>query len=136
MMCAILSNFLFFMKVPGQQVLPWLNLLLSVAAVVCFVMGLRRAMVQPQVYRGKVGGWVLTVVSSLLLVFAVFGFYASRHIPAATGAPQVGQKAPDFILKDSNGQHVSLQQLISAPMANSGGAAPKAVLLIFYRGYW
>jgi hypothetical protein len=70
----------------------------------------------------------------------------------------VGQKVPDFTLADSNGNKVSLGQLLGkadssisasatpASANNSTGQAipagmspatpPKAVLLVFYRGYW
>ena len=128
-----------FAQLPGQQALPWADLLLSVLAVVLIVMGLRRTLAQPARYGGKVGAWILTILSSLLLAFAVFGFYGARHIPDANAAPQVGQKAPDFQLQDMNGRTVSLDQLLAEPVdaAHSGnGTPPKAVLLIFYRGYW
>jgi hypothetical protein len=124
-------------QLPGQQVLPGFDLLFSVVAVALFILGLRRATREPQRYRGKVAGWILTALSSLLLLFTIFGFYAARHIPQANAAPQVGQKAPDFQLKDVNGKTTSLAQLLSEPLAQSAsGSRPKAVLLVFYRGYW
>ena len=46
---------------------------------------------------------------------------------------KVGQKAPDFTLTDSNDKPVTLAQLLTEPINNQ---PPKAVLLIFYRGYW
>jgi hypothetical protein len=135
LLAALLSNGLFFINVPGRQIAPWLNLLLPVFAVVLFVMGLRRAMTQPAVYRGNIAGWIFTVLSVLLLVLTAFGFYSSRHIPAVSAAtPQVGQRAPDFTLSDNSNQPLSLTQLLAAPGA--AGAPPKSVLLIFYRGYW
>jgi peroxiredoxin len=54
-------------------------------------------------------------------------------LPASTAAPQVGQKAPQFTLIDSNDRPVTLAQLLTEPINNQ---PPKAVLLIFYRGYW
>jgi len=136
LLAGLLSNILFFVNVPGQQFAPWLNLLLFVLAVVFFVMGLQRATTQPAVYRGKIAGWIFTVLSVLLLAFAGFGFYQSRHMPAVSAAtPQVGQKAPDFTLADTSSQPVSLTQLLNGSGASSA-ARPKAVLLIFYRGYW
>ena len=124
----------FFAQVPGQGALPWLNLLLSVLAVVLIAAGLRRVISQPERYRGKAAAWLLTVLSSLLLLFAIFGFYVARKLPSPGGAPQVGQKAPGFELKDSNGQTVSLQQLLAQPAAHADHS--RAVLLVFYRGYW
>jgi len=49
--------------------------------------------------------------------------------------PIVGQKAPDFTLQDTSGHPVTLAQLLSSPVPGSA-EPPKAVLLIFYRGYW
>jgi hypothetical protein len=131
---AILSNGLFFVRVPGQGLFPWLNLLLFIVPVPLLVLGLRRAITQPQLYRGKTAGWILSGLSVLLLAFAIFGLYAARNIPSASKAPKVGEKAPDFRLPDTTGKAISLSDLISAPMGS--GSPPKAVLLVFYRGYW
>ena len=49
---------------------------------------------------------------------------------------QVGQRAPDFTLADSTGRSVSLDDLLAAEPGNLASSGPKAVLLIFYRGYW
>lgn len=132
---ALLSFMSFFVSLPGKQALPWVNLLLSALAVVLFALGLRRAISQPDRYRGKVAGWVLTVVSSLFLVFSIVVFYGSRHLPDTGASPQVGQKAPDFTLKNENGQTVSLATLLAQPV-DATGKPPKALLLVFYRGYW
>ncbi|PYL38772.1 MAG: hypothetical protein DMF36_07130 [Verrucomicrobia bacterium] len=50
-----------------------------------------------------------------------------RQVPPSTGAPRVGQKAPEFTLSDQDGRDVSLRDLRSKS---------KAVALIFYRGFW
>jgi peroxiredoxin len=50
-----------------------------------------------------------------------------KQVPNSSGAPRVGQKAPDFILLDQTGKPVGLGDLLS----DSKGA-----LLIFYRGFW
>jgi hypothetical protein len=82
-------------------------------------------------------GWVFTAVSSLLLVFSCLAFYGARQIPQADAAPHVGQRAPDFELKDTSGRNISLAQLLAEPLdASQTGSRPKAVLLVFYRGYW
>jgi hypothetical protein len=110
---------------------------LGAVALAFFIRGLCFAIRQPGVYRGKVAGWTLTVLSSILFVFSLFAYYAARHIPNAKAAPQVGQKAPDFELKDTSGQPVSLAQLLASPVdPGKAGSQPKAVLLVFYRGYW
>jgi hypothetical protein len=131
---AVLSNALFFVKVPGQHLLPWLNLLLFAVPLLLVMAGLKRAVVEPKVYRGKTAGWLLAGLSGVLFAFSVFALYASRNIPDASAAPQVGQTAPDFTLPDSAGKPVALHDLLLSPMAN--GAPSKAVLLVFYRGYW
>jgi hypothetical protein len=130
---ALLSQGLFFLKVPGQNALPWISLALATAAVILVLVGVKRAFFQPQLYRGKIAGSIITVISILLFAVTVFGFVTARKIPGTAGVPQVGQKAPDFTLADTNGQNISLAQLLSTPVGN---AHPKAVLLVFYRGYW
>ena len=72
-----------------------------------------------------------SVVIFGLFVFTTF--VMARWMPAAQGAPQVGRKAPEFTLADTDGRPVSLSELLSTPV---NGKAPKGVLLIFYRGYW
>jgi len=129
----LLSNALFFVSFSGQQFAPWLNLALFVLPVILFIVGLRRATAQPQVYRGKIGGWIFTVLSILLLGLTGFVFFVSRALPASAASPQIGQKAPEFTLADTNGQTVSLAQLLAGP---NPATRPKAVLLVFYRGYW
>ena len=73
-----------------------------------------------------------------MFAFFVYGvFILARQLPPSHGSPRVGQKAPEFTLPDTNGNSVSLQQLLSTPIAAaSGQIAPKGVLLVFYRGYW
>ena len=130
---SLLSQMLFFVKVPGQNALPWLSLALATVAVILVLVGVKRAFFQPQLYRGKVAGSIVTVISLLLFAVTVFGFVTARKIPGTSGAPQVGQKAPDFTLVDTDGQSISLANLLSTPIGNTH---PKAVLLVFYRGYW
>lgn len=130
---SLLSQGFFFLKVPGQHVLPWVSLALATVGVIMVSVGVKRAFIQPQLYRGKVAGSIIIVISVLLFVVTVFGFVSARKLPGTAGAPQVGQKAPDFRLADTNGQEISLTELLSTPV---GKAPPKAVLLVFYRGYW
>ena len=82
----------------------------------------------PEAYRGRIGGSLAALISLGLFGLFCFGvFYAARDIPAATGAPRAGQQAPDFTLAGIDGKLVTLSQL------RQGN---RAVLLIFYRGYW
>jgi hypothetical protein len=151
---AMLSNAGFFIALPGQRAIAWLSVALAIAALVCAVIGVMRAFRQPQVYRGKVSSSILGVVSLLICGLVAVASISSRALPSSAAAPQVGQKVPDFILADTNGTKVSLDQLLGkaeasalphsatagsiASGANSNIAAtpPKAVLLVFYRGNW
>jgi hypothetical protein len=117
----------------------WPALLLFVAAAVLLFSGLKRRSRDPELYRGKIAGYVLTTLSVLIL--GLFGFVAyqvSRAFPDARNAPRIGQRAPEFSLLDANGKNFTLAQLLSSSTTNSSGAAPatKGVLVVFYRGYW
>lgn len=156
---ALLSNAGFFVAIPGQRALAWLGVILVIAAIVCAVIGIMRVFRQPQVYRGKISSSILGVLSLLICAFIAFLSIHARDLPQAIAAPQVGQKVPDFTLADTNGNKVSLGQLLGKdritiaaapsevmeslrkanklPPAMAGVATPpKAVLLVFYRGYW
>ena len=150
---AMLSNAGFFLGLPGQRAIPWLSVALAIAALVCAVIGVMRAFRQPQVYGGKVSSSILGVVSLLICGLVAVASITSRALPVATNAPQVGQKAPDFTLAETSGTKVSLGQLLgkadastsasantttgqAVPVGMSTATPPKAVLLIFYRGYW
>jgi hypothetical protein len=132
-LAAIGCNVVLFVGSPAQSALPVLSLVFAMVATIFLVIGLKRAFGQPQIYRGKVLTVVLTVVALFPVALSAFAFVAARKLPNTTAAPQVGQKVPDFSLADTSGKPVSLDQLLSA---SSGAQAPKAVLLIFYRGYW
>lgn len=124
------------MNFPGQSLLPWINLGLPAIAVIFFAIALTRAFGNSAVYRGKVWGSILGVVSALLLAGSVWLHQHAKDLPAAGKAPQVGQKAPDFTLSDTSGNLVSLSQLMTTPIDVNTGKPPKAVLLVFYRGWW
>ncbi len=130
---AIACNVVLFVGSSAQSAMPVLSLVFAVVAIIFLGIGLKRAFGQPQVYRGKVLSVVLTVVALLPVALTAFAFVTARKLPNSGAAPQVGQKVPDFTLADTSGKPVSLDQLLSA---SSGVQAPKAVLLIFYRGYW
>jgi len=131
----ILSNVPSLYAMKGfDRVLVWASVVFPVIALVSFAVGLKRAFTMREVYGGRIVGSILGVVSLLLLVGSVWLFVHVREVPQSSGAPHVGQKAPDFTLTDSDGSQVSLAQLLSAPVGAS--AQPKAVLLFFYRGYW
>ena len=129
----LLSNGLPFIGFPATPV-PWVSLLLSLTGFVIVLIGLWRAFGESTVYRGKISGSVAAVLSLLFLAASLSFFWGARHIPAeSTAAPQVGQSVADFTSPDSTGHSVSFMQLFSA---SAGKEPPKALLLVFYRGYW
>ena len=128
-----LSNGLTFLGFPAA-VVPWISLTLPVIGSALVLLGLWRAFRHSAVYKGKIAGSILATLSLLLLAVSIAFFWGARHIPPlSAGTPAVGQRVPDFTLQDSSGTPVSLAQLFAA---SSGKPAPKAVLLVFYRGYW
>ncbi len=127
----------FFALFPLTRDFPWVNLLLFVAGGTLLVSGLRRAYREPQIYRGKILGPILAVLSLAGIGFFGYGlFYVARQLPSSTAAPRVGQKAPEFTLLDQNGKPVALADLLSSPPSGAPSAKAKGVLLIFYRGFW
>ena len=137
---AFLSYPLVFVRWSITRDFPWASLLLFGVAAVLLVVGVRSAFAPDRSHRtrSKIVGSILATLSVLILGFFVFAFLIfARWMPASHGAPQVGQKAPDFSLADTTGKSVSLSQLLSTPIDDKAALAnPKGVLLIFYRGYW
>lgn len=131
---AFFSYFAVFVWFPATRDFPWANLALFLLAAVLLILGIRRGFAAGRPRRAKIGAVIITALSTLIIgsfLFAVL--IAARWLPASAGAPQVGQKAPDFTLTDANNKPVSLAGLLSTPI---DGKPTKGVLLIFYRGYW
>ncbi|MEY2440164.1 MAG: hypothetical protein QOI34_1549 [Verrucomicrobiota bacterium] len=123
-------SYSFFVRFPITRDFPWANLLLFCAGGILLISGLVRAFRLPGLYRGKIFGPILALLS--LLVFGLFSyalFYVVRQMPASTSAPRVGDKAPEFVLPDQDGKPVSLTGLLSS-------AGTRAAVVIFYRGHW
>ncbi len=126
-----LFSYAFFARFPITRDFPWVNLLLFGIGAAFLMVGLFRAFGRPRLYRGKIFGSMFTAIVVLLIAFFSYEiFYVLRQVPASSGAPRVGQLAPDFILLDQNGKPVGLGDLLSGPSGR------KAVALIFYRGFW
>ena len=123
-------------RFPFTRDVPWVSFLLFAAGAFSLGIGLKRAFGRPEQFRGKILGPVLSLISLLVIgLFCFFIFYAAKQLPRSSGAPQVGQKAPNFSLLDANQQTVTLAALLTTPLPGSQ-KPPKGVLLIFYRGYW
>ena len=133
---AFLSYFFIFVNFPFTRDFPWANLVLFLIAGLLLFLGIRRGFAsdRPHPTRSKIVTSIVGLLSLAVFAFFLFVmFVAARWLPASTGAPHVGQKAPEFTLSDTNGKQVSLNELRSSPI---NGSAPKGVLLVFYRGYW
>jgi hypothetical protein len=116
--------------VPALRDFPWLSLVSIVVAGSLLAVGLARAYREPARYRGRIGGSVVTVLSVALVGFFLYAtFVGARKLPASRGVPQVGSRAPDFTLPDQDGNPVTLSKVLQ-------DAKPRAVVLIFYRGFW
>ena len=125
---AFLSYYFYFLRFPSTRDFPWFNLLLFVAAGVLLGIGLKRAYGDPERYRGKISGAILGALSlAVFALFCVFNFVLAKSLPASNGAPRAGVQAPGFTLPDANGKPVSLSGML---------AGNRAVVLVFYRGYW
>ena len=121
-------SLLFLIQFPAIRDFPWPNLLLFAAGGVLLAIGLKRAFLQPDRYRGKVSGIILSLISLATFGLFLYGtFVLTADIPSASGAPRLGMPAPDFTLSDAAGKPVALADLVKKN---------RAVLLIFYRGYW
>src|SRR5215216_1134487 len=135
-LAAFFTYFSVFVWFPSTRDFPWATLLIFVIALVLLVMGVRRGFAsdRPHPTRSKVVTSIVATLSVVILGLFVFAvFVAARWLPASKGAPQVGQRVPDFTLTDTTGKPVSLTELRTSPI---DGNAPKGVLLVFYRGYW
>ncbi len=123
-----LFSYEFFAQFPITRDFPWANLLLFAIGAALLLVGLFRAFGRPQVYRGKIFGSIFVTISFLLFAFFAYEiFYVLRQVPLSAQVPRVGERAPEFTLVDPNGRSVALADLLSGS---------KAVVLIFYRGFW
>ena len=105
---AFVSHFTVLVRFPATRDVPWVNFLLFGAAALFLPAGLKRAFTGLGSLGGKFVSSVLALLSiSILGVFVFVVFRATRQLPASHGAPRVGQKAPDFTVRDTRGNLVS-----------------------------
>ncbi|HSB29516.1 MAG TPA: hypothetical protein VLE19_16735, partial [Pyrinomonadaceae bacterium] len=94
---AFLSYFFIFVWYPVTRDSPWLNLVLLALAMLLLLLGLRRAFSQGRPLLSRIGASISTALGLfILLSFLYIFFILGRALPSSTGAPQVGQRAPDF----------------------------------------
>ncbi len=128
MLAAFVSYLPLFAAFQATRDVPWANYLLFAAGGVLLAVGLRRAFRDPARYRGKISGSILGVLSVLMCALFVVGIlYAGKEIPPAENARRVGQPAPSFSLRDTASKQTGLSDLLNGH---------RAVVLVFYRGYW
>jgi hypothetical protein len=125
---ALVSYIPIFAVFPVTRDVPWANYLLFLLGGGLLGVGVRRALRDPEQYRGKISGSILAVLSVLLLGFFVVGtVYLTKQIPSAERALRPGQPAPPFVLQDIAGKQLASSELLKSH---------RAVVLVFYRGYW
>jgi hypothetical protein len=125
---SLISYIPVFAPFPVTRDVPWVNYLLFVVGGVFLAIGLGRAYREPDRYRGKISGPILSVLSLLIAgLFVVGVLYLTKQLPASSAAPQVGQPAPQFTLANIDGKQIALADLVQGH---------RGVILIFYRGYW
>ena len=125
---AAVSYIPIFVRFAATRDFPWVNLLLFLVSGCLVGAGLKRAYGEPHRFRGKISGVVVgLLVLALLGLFCWGDFVYARRVPPASGALQAGQPAPEFTLANVDGKLVTLSALRTTN---------RAVLLIFYRGYW
>jgi pheromone shutdown protein TraB len=123
------SYFFLFVQFPVTRDVPWTSWFLFAAGLALLGAGIARAFRRPGIYRGRITGPLLGVLSLAVVgMFLYVTLVAARQLPASADALKVGQKVPDFTLPDSHGRPVALHDLV--------GPGKPWVVLIFYRGYW
>src|SRR5438445_1804980 len=131
-LCALLTYLPVFVRFPATRDFPWATLILFAAGLALLARGLVRAWREPRLYRGRVAGTILGSLGMALVAFFCLGvFHFARNLPSSTGAPRVGQKAPDFALPDKDGNRATLSGLLAAGAGTSDRA--NGVVLVFYR---
>ena len=126
---------LVFIRFPATRDVPWATLLMFGLGIGLLAHAMRHAYRDSAAYRGK----VMTPIA-LTLGVALGGFFSygtligTRDLPASSGAPRAGQRAPDFTLIDQDGRPVSLAELLAA--SPGGAGRPGGVVLVFFRGHW
>jgi len=125
---ALVSYIPLFVPLAATRDVPWVTYLLFLVGGWLLGFGLVRAFRDPQHYRGKISGSILAGLSVLLVGLFLFTIlYFGKQIPSAANALHPGQPAPAFELPDSEGKDLTLSSLLKSH---------RAVLLVFYRGYW
>lgn len=132
-LCLVLAApFLFmlvFIRFPATRDVPWATLLMFGLGIGLLAHATWHAFRGSSTYRGKVMTPIALAVGVALGGFFSYGtLVGTRDLPASSGAPLEGQRAPEFTLPDQDGRPVTFADLL-AP-------APGGVVLVFFRGHW
>src|SRR5260370_32687869 len=133
-----MSYSLVFARFPVTRNVPWVNFLLFGISAALLFLGFRRILRDVQSFLGKIVGSIVIFLSvSIFCIFCYVIFLATKQLPASIRAPRIGQKAPQFALRDTQANSASLETLLSTPLdqSNPSPLAPKRVLLIFSPGF-
>jgi hypothetical protein len=125
---ALVSYIPLFTLFPVTRDVPWVNYFLFLVGGFLLAFGIIRAFRDPERYRGKISGSILSGLSLVLFGFFVFFIaYATKQIPSRESALRTGSTAPPFTLVDAAGRQVTSSDLLKSH---------RALVLVFYRGYW
>ena len=117
-----LSYYTIFYQWPALRDVPWLNLILLVAASAISYVGFSRAR-RTGGWRSIAGGIGVAFSVALTALLSYYCFSLSYGLPTTDQALAVGGSIPNIVLQDHQGRDVSL-----------GGN--ERTLLVFYRGHW
>ncbi len=114
-----------FVRFEFTRDFPWVNLLLMFGGLLLVGSATLQSYRQT---RGRTSGTIVGVLSVLLTAFFCFSiFFLTRQLPPGSQALHLGQAAPDFTLSDADGNALRLSSMLRGN---------RAVLVVFYRGYW
>jgi len=134
---ALIAPFAYFSLLEKISFAFWISIAAFMIAIELLADGLRRAYAQPEAYRGKIAGPILAILAlGVIGLFSYANHMMGQAYSTAANAPRVGDKAPEFALTDATGHKVTIAQLLATPLAGGAAQTPRAVLLVFYRGYW
>jgi hypothetical protein len=123
---AFMSYSLVFAGFPATRNVPWVNFLLFGVSATFLFFGLKRMFGGKKSFLGKVISSILIFLSiSIFCVFCFVIFHATKQLPQSIGAPKIGQKAPEFALRDTRKNLVSLARGCGVHGVIGPGAAPQ-----------
>ena len=127
----------FLVQFPITRDVPWVNMLMFVVGIGLMGVGLKRAFQKPNIYRGRVVGTIVAIAGVAgISYFFLRVYYFERQLPISINAPRVSQKAPEFTLLDTDGNSITLSELLASSGGASTSSKTNGVVLIFYRGHW